>query len=541
MPVAAALPAIIGAGASIGGSLLQGRSNNNANQIPLGAVGPLLQNQQWAAGQANAQDSQLWNQIQALLGGETGYLSQFGNQLIPQIGQDRNLIANLFGSSTLTDTPEGQAALERLMTSGQQIPQHGYDVVQGILGNRGQTQDTRQGVDRAMDILLGRGSAMGTLSDVGQEIVGNRGRNENLARVTDAGSNLLKNEDPRVSAALDQALSLLSGGGSTATTQGLQNRGMDLFNRESVLPMGKAASMAADRASGQVANEAKAARAQALARGAGPGAITSGSQNAGMADFSDKGMRFVADTVQKAILDQQGLGLQQNAMGADNAVKGAELERLTQQMGLQSTPQLIDSILNAQGLGGNMLLGAERQVGANLGTGADLLNSYNQTRLQGGNLLGSLLGLEQQGLGQGLNALNNLTGTEAGINQALAQAIMGGRNGGVNLGNLMSENYQRNTNNLGNALSSGQGSFNDILNMLGQGRNSWLGYATGQSDAATRLTGQAGAQASNQGSPWAQLLLGGAPGLLATAIGGYSNKGNYQNNGSGQDAWDWEE
>lgn len=531
-----AIPAIIGAGASIGGTLLQGRANNNANQIPLGAVEPLLQNQQWAAGQANAQDSQLWNQIQALLSGDTGYLSQVGSQLIPQIGQDRNLIANLFGSSTLTDTPEGQAALERLLTSGQQIPQHGYDVVQNLLGNRGQTQDTRQGVDRAMDILLGRGSAMGTLSDVGQEIVGNRGRNENLARVTDAGSSLLKNEDPRVSAALNQALSLLSGGGATATTQGLQGRGMDLFNRESVLPMGTAASMAADRASGQVANEAKAARASALARGAGPGAVTSGSQNQGMADFSDKGMRFIADTVQKAITDQQGLGLQQNALGAENAVKGAELERLIQQMGLQATPQLIDSILNAQGLGGNMVLGAEKQVGSNLGTGADLLNSYNQTRLQGGNLLSNILGLEQQGLGQGLNALNSLSGTEAGINNSIIQAILGGRQGGTNLGEAMAGNYQKNTNNLGNALTSGQSAFNDILNMLGAGRNSWLGYATGQSDAATRLTGQAGAQASGQGSPWAQLLLGGAPGLLATAIGTRSG-----GNGQSNDTWNWEE
>jgi hypothetical protein len=541
MPIAASLPAIIGAGSMIAGNLLQGRANNNALQIPLGAAEQQGKIQEWTLGNANAQDSVLWNQIQALLNGETGYLPQFNQQLLPQLGQDRNLIANLFGSSLLTDNPEGQAALGRLLNSGGQLG-HGFPVVQDILGNRGQTQDTRQGVDRATDILKGQGAQLGALSDVGQEILGQRGRTGPLQQLSNVGNAMLSGEDPRVSAALEQALNLLSGGGATATTQGLQSRGMDLFGRESILPMGTAASMAMDRASGQVANQAKAARAQALSRGAGPGAVTSGSQNDSMADFSDQGMRFVADAVQKAMTEQQGLGLQQASLGAETAVKGAELERLIQQMGLSATPDLINSILNAQGLGGNLMLGAERQATNNLGQGADLLNMFNQTRLQGGNLLANMLGLESSNLGMGLNSLNQLTNTGANIDQALVNAILSGRQGGVNLGNLMSGNYMQNTEQLAKSLTSGQSNFMDILNLLGGGRNAWLGAAANAGNDVSRLLAQGGQQAQQAGSPWANLLLGGAPGLLATGLGGIFKGGNFDNgSGSGQDLWDWEE
>lgn len=306
--------------------------------------------------------------------------------------------------------------------------------------------------DRLADIIAGRGigNSNAAMGDIGMRLLQDGGTNftrntQDRASDTlnaggmnpylDAGmaSALgIANSGGRTdltSAGLPLAMQMLSGamqsGGATPYTNAMQDRGLNLANREALLPTEMAMAMAGDTAASGFDKQRERLITQALQRGGGPGNIVAaGAQTGATADFEDERLKAITDAQRNALLGQQGLGLQQMGIGSDLAGSGASVAN-------QRFGQML-------GTGGNMLTGLgglenERLLGG-LGTIASLNNSATQRAGTMGNLgLGAgQLDLSRMGLGGQLtqnnteNLLRSLGLLESGTTNQQNVALGGG-------------------------------------------------------------------------------------------------------------------
>ena len=236
---------------------------------------------------------------------------------------------------------------------------------------------------------------------------------------------LLSGQNPALQTQMGAGQDLVTSRGVDPFSAQYQQAGQAAVNSNPLLSLQQAATFAADRSANDFRNASEAARSQALARGGGPGSVVaSGLQNDAMADFADQGMQAKAKAVQDALMQQQGLGLQQQGMLGN--------------LGLQAGAQNIDRMQ----------------------LGAGLLGQGQQAQNQLLNILGGTVGQQNQyqlGLGQLgqsgtnslINALNSAYGNELGAGQlglqqqnALSNALLGQMGAQGNLMGILNQQYQ---------------------------------------------------------------------------------------------------
>jgi len=458
-----------------------GLAHNTLNNPDLGVLGM----QKWAGnllGGINPGQFQNPTLASALggmnLGGANGALGNLASNnglLNPGQGNAQNT-ANLFLNGMMFGQPNLYNSGTQMLANNGQSP-YGtnlQNVAGGVTSGLGGTQATNFGLGAAQQLINNGG--LNSLGATGQ------------------------------AAALQGFL----GGGSNSLTQALENTGLNFANQQAVLPTSMAASIAEDQAHQQAQNSAQAAEAQALARGGGPGAtVANGATNQASSDFANQISQNSANAYQNALLQQQGLNLQQQGQGAQMALGagniasqqlgqyGSLLQQLTGEAntglgtGLSSLGNLQNAQTNLAGTYGNLGLGAGSVANQTAATGGNLLNDYLNSALGGGSLQNNLLGTQLQGLLGGANGTNNAAANFAQLGQQGTNNYYNSLNGLFN--NLYNSNY------LGSSLNNQ--ALNSLGNLTGQGLNYAQSGLAGQSNLfqnyASQGLGNANANLNN--------------------------------------------
>ncbi len=357
---------------------------------------------------------------------------------------------------------------------------------QKIFGQGGQTGDTNAGISASKNLF-----ANGGMTDPLNTLVG-------------AGTGALSQNGltPTGAQGETSALNVLNSGGRTPTTQGLQNTGLGLAQQPSLLPLDQVTSMARNEAGTAYQDNMEAARRQAISRGGGAASnVASGLQNQGLADYSDKGAQNQSDAVHKALIDQQGLQLQQAGLGAQMAQQGGALEN------------------SRLGTAGSTLTGLENVAANRFGTGGSFLSSANSGANANSNVgLDSLLGLTGLQSNRELGALGMAPGiSNAGTNQAGTYGQLGLGSNAQNLQGLGLGNDMFNS-----AAQSQQAGINSQNNLIGtQGQ-----YALG--------AGQLANSGANDFSNILNQILGGNLNAAGQGLNRTNSQFNSQNQGFSQ-------
>jgi hypothetical protein len=440
-------------------------------------------------------------------------------------------------------TPQYQQSFDRL---GRFAEGQGWQLAQPasvggeLLGNRGQTASSIA-LQNAMGPALASGGMNPMLYGVQQAasgVLGSQGYTPGLRGLSQQGAQILKEGgwDPYTRAAAGVGTRGLLQGGRTPTTDALEAIGVDLAGREALLPMDKAIAAAGDLASNQAIAQFQAAQRRAEARGGGPGPVRGGIQNAGMADYADMAARIVADAQNQAMLNQQGLQLQQRGLGESMALGGGQLAagRLgvmnqilsaaenarqgmygfglsgmstAEQVAAQRMGQAYGAIPGAQNAGTSALqayltggnMGMQNEL-SRMGLGGTLLQNYNANRLQGQGLFNQAMGQQNQyalGLGNLAQGMGALQGDLYG-NQF--SNWLGAGQLGVNRANLIAQNQIA-------GVGAQQGWAGLANQGFGTGMNVAQFPAQGLMDLARTWAGGAATNFSGAGSgmraPWA--------------------------------------
>lgn len=384
-----------------------------------------------------------------------------------------------------------------------------------ILGRRGQDAQTIGLRERMMDAansgglgpelrttiagatgLIGRegwNDRLGSLYGTGMDLVATRGVSPEIGALYGLGQDLAlsRGMSPEISTALGHTQDILAQGGRTPEASGLYDLGRDVaLRREAeVMSPEQAAQLAREQAHAERYRQQEKALRQAQARGGG--AVVSGLQGRGLAEFSDAAAAAADEEARKALLSQQALSADLSKLGV-NAM-GAAIENIARNLGLglSGTAELLRAAAQREGLGYNAMsealqravareglgfdaagrasqlaagreelgyrmiptavsagtghmeallrggLGAmERELDA-LRLGGSLLGQYNQGRLAGATGLGGLLNQQQNyalNLGQFGANLRNMQG---GFYKDLATLGLQGGQFGLNLGQAL--------------------------------------------------------------------------------------------------------
>ncbi len=213
--------------------------------------------------------------------------------------------------------------------------------------------------------------------------------------------------------AINAALGIIGKQGQTPLSQYFSTRGMQLAGTNPLLSTPEAAAIAGNQAATNFKAQQKQAMAQALARGGGAGSQTFGGSAAeGLADISDMGQQTVSNAFQQALLNQQGLGLQQQAQGTNMGATGGSLANT--QLGLGSG--LLNNAANTQG---NLL---SQILSGNLAGGQFGLSQANSINSALQNTMGQQSNLGQAGIGAQGTGLNSLAQILSGYGNILNSA-----------------------------------------------------------------------------------------------------------------------
>jgi hypothetical protein len=218
--------------------------------------------------------------------------------------------------------------------------------VAGIGRNQGATEFTQGG------------------QQAGMNLVNSGGYDPRIDQLMGSGMNILQSggRTPQLDQGSSMALQGMGTGGQTAATRGLVNRGLDLFNRESLMTPEQAMSFAADESATGSKNAFEAVMRRAQARGGGAGAnVAAGNATGVMADFADEAAENRSQAIRDALIRQQELGLRQAQMGLQgaDAGQGQESSRL--------------------GMFGNLLNDFEGTASSRLGVGANVAGQAANT------------------------------------------------------------------------------------------------------------------------------------------------------------------
>lgn len=441
-------------------------------------------------------------------------------QLLGQTGS-RNLAGQVFAGGGWT--PQGQQGFDqisKLLGSNLTGSENGTAIMNQLFSNQG-SNDTSTAYTGAGRQALSNGGFTPTLSAAGaplQSILGQGGdfANNDILRAfgLDAlgSGGYTANSGAGSGAALDQFLS----GGQTATTQGLQNRGLELANREPLLPTELVTSMARDEAGRNSIDAFKKAASRAAQRGGGPGAVVaSGMQNSDMNDFYDQVAQNESAAVQQALLGQQQLGVQQQGLGAQLA--GTGISGANQRAG--TAADLLSSLesgaTNRYKVGGDIASGTNQQETQRLLSALGLIPDIQNSAT---NVMGTVGGLGLKGADLENSRLNiaselmkTLSGNDISKNSvgltSLANLLKGQNDYALGAGNLERGSNQDLSSILGllltNSISGGNldlNKANGLANALGQGGRNSIDLGS----LLTSAFGQNAQNTQNLANPWMQ-------------------------------------
>ncbi len=499
---------------------------------------------------------------QGLFGGDFGSMNTLQNGLQ---GAIQGINPGQFQQSGMT--PEMQQIMSMLGGSAQGT-QGTQDLLKSVVANGGGSQPSQDIWDSLRNMSLGRGAHneaqqdaafklltnpqsdfTNQLRNTGAGVVQNGGQTPNLQNamkalfgISDAGGS-----NPNMDAGMQKALSLLSGNsdlmnqlgqaglgglqsnlgtsgltqtgaagektalaglqahGANPTTNFFAGRGAELAGQDAVLPTLLATSLARDEATSQFKNASEAAREQAISRGGGPGSLTAnGTTNDALADFAERGASGISSAVGDALQKQQGLGLQQQANGAQMGLGAGQIQssNLGQYGDLLSS--LENNAVNRFGTAGGML--GQAQQGNLSQTGLGMQGVQGLSELQSRNVLqalGMIPGMENAAtskagtfgnLGLGAGQLDNSNQALGGQlnnsgNNTLLQALQG-LQGNLNQAN----NYTLGAGGLVNNMSGTQGNLLNSLfgNQLGAGQLGMNQQNSFYSNLANLFQGQQG-------------------------------------------------
>ena len=323
---------------------------------------------------------------------------------------------------------------------------------QGFLGG-GWTPQREASQNILMQILQGQGAQMGTLGDVGTDLLGMRGQTAFTQGYQDRG------------------MDAMNSGGMTdplRTAQGIANaagaRGLDLINREALMSPDQAANFAGESAARATQGAYERAQRQALARRGKAASVVAagGNEQDPMSEWADAASGSVADARRKALMEQQGLGLQQMGLGSQMALGSGGL-----------FPQLQNSATSNAGTIGGLGLNAAQLENARMGTGGNLLNTYLDAQGRAGGLMNqSMTDQGNYALGLGGLGLNAQNAGQAGRNNLFGNYLAGGQFGaGLNQQNFgMNNQYFQNLLGLNrDNMTNYMGGLNSLINLGGQG------------------------------------------------------------------------
>jgi hypothetical protein len=377
--------------------------------------------------------------------GQAGGLQDVFSKILAQGGRTedgQNLSARLF------DLINGQGAqlqgmgdqgFKMLMNPSSQMTR----TMQGVGSDAAQNGGFNSGLESALAAALGISNAGGTNGNIDAGIsnalrLAGGGNTAGLDALRKAGlggltSNLgVAGLTPTGAQGETTALQGLQNGGATGFTQFMQNRGAQLAGQDAVLPTLLAMDMARGDAATQYQHAAEKARSQALAHGGGGSVVANGTANDAMSEFADQAAQGISKNVTDTLFGQQGLGLQQQAQGANMGLQaaGQETTRLNNFGNLLQG--LEDVATRRYGVGGGLLAGAEGQATQNQGVGLGALSNF--TGQQSDNVLKAL------GLVPGIqNAATNNAGTLGGLGLGAGQLDLGTAQAGGNLLNQFNQ------------------------------------------------------------------------------------------------------
>jgi hypothetical protein len=383
-----------------------------------------------------------------------------------------------------------------------------------MVASGGMTPELAQLFQTAQAFQTGSSGQQMQLQSLANELTQNGGTTPFLQTLMGAGASALgtRGMTPEIQQALGPFMSLLQSGGKNAENTALFNRGMDLFNREALLPMSKVIGIAGDQAGRAVLDQYEQVRREAQQRGGGPGAVVgSGSANDARAEFGDRAAAAIAKAQQDAMMGQQGLQLQQQATGAGAAGQGASLMAQLLGLGQSGVSNLLSTAAGREGTLGQLGAAGQQQANQRTGMGGDFLNTIMQIALGGGQLGASGVGQQTgrinaggnivQGMGQlqqsGLDSIvkNLLQGSQLGIQQ------------GTSLGNLLNTNQELLSRNEIGRMSN----INSLLSLLTQMSGQNLSTASGLYAGSTGL--QSPLATGQRNSPISDALTALGPGL----------------------------
>lgn len=303
-------------------------------------------------------------------------------------------------------------------------------------------------------------------------------------------------------------------------------RGRELFSRESLIPMSQRISMARDEAANAIQGQAEAARRFALSRGGGGPVLASGTANQLMMDWGDQMARAQAEAQRNAILDQQGLQLQQQMQGGQVGIGAANADTNRQQVAASRDIASANnatqaSVANAQMANSAAIQNAQLQMAAQQAALQAAIAARGQNYGQSQAGLSALLGAQQLANQRGgifndamLGALSDAT-NRYGIGM---QALPGLANADVNRMQVQ-----------GNFIN--QWNQNDTARNLGAGQLALQGsqIAGDQSNQLAQIMAQLGLGSeglANQRIGMGLDAAGQAGGLANQALGLYGQIGN---------------
>lgn len=498
---------LIQQGANTSGSLLNGPEGL------LSGITDLLKGQQQqipgmfsGAGDWKGGNADLASQLQGILTGGSG-TKDLANQVFagggwtPQGQQGFDQISKLLGGP-LQGTSQGMGAMNDLFSNG-----GGNDFTRQLQNTARQT--------------LSDGGVTGVLQTAGDPLMsilgagGDTGNNDILRQF---GLDALEtggftgSARQGVGSALEQVLS----GGETPTTQGLQDRGLELFGREALLPIEQVLSFARDEAGRASRNQFEGVQRRALARGGGPAALSqSGMAQGVMGEFADETAENQANAVMKALLGQQQLRQNEQLAGANAASQGANAATSRFGAGGDLLSSLESGATARYKAGGDLAQGAnqnetQRLLSA-LGIVPDIQNSATNVMGTLGNLGVQGAGVENDRTGLATNLLKILTGNELGQNQVGLESLiklLGNQNqyalGAGQLGNdIMGTQGSLMNALLGNNIAGGELDLKGItalVNALQQGTKNNIDFGSLLSGNFSNNLGAA----QEQANPWMQ-------------------------------------
>jgi hypothetical protein len=457
------------------------------------------------------------------------------------------LIDQLFGESS--NPWERGLSPEQRAVMGQNLDARGgfmggFDTAMGGFQNPNQP-GREDAMARFMDILNGQGAGLQTTEDVGTGLLGERGDTNFTRNTADRGIDMFNRggmTDP-LQRAWQASGNIVDEQGRTAPTTALINKGLDYATRESLMDPAQAAMFAGEDAARGMEGAYRRMQRNALARrGEAASVVAAGGSEADAgSEWANAAAEAIASARRKALVGQQELGLRQADMGSRMAATGQDAETSRFLNALTNLNRISDSAANNVSTYGNAAIGAGGLANSRMNTGTGLLDLYNRTRLGAGGLMNS--GLQDMGqfqLGMGGLANNFGNSYQNAGNNYFDQLLRGGAFGQERNQNQFNanQNYYQNAVGFNRDNMTGMGtSLDNLYRLANLGADYARAGLTGQNYGTT--------PAQNMANPWGAIGSGIANtnwgGLFGGGGSGSFNSGGFQDGtaaGQGlQNAW----